>query len=76
MWHYPASLFSSTTDVRFEGRNLTTFSDPDKALRINYGDYMQLPPENKRKNHYPYKLDFGDYADVEERLNDPAEKRG
>ena len=48
MWHYPASLFSSTTDVRFEGRNLTTFSDPDKALRINYGDYMQLPPEEQR----------------------------
>lgn len=26
-----------------------------------YGDYMQLPPEEKRKNHYPYMLDFGSY---------------
>lgn len=23
-----------------------------------YGDYMQLPPEEKRKNHYPYALKF------------------
>lgn len=23
-----------------------------------YGDYMQLPPEEKRKNHYPYELKF------------------
>lgn len=25
-----------------------------------YGDYMQLPPEDKRKNHYPYALSFLD----------------
>lgn len=23
-----------------------------------YGDYMRLPPEEKRKNHYPYELEF------------------
>ena len=23
-----------------------------------YGDYMKLPPEEKRKNHYPYELEF------------------
>ena len=23
-----------------------------------YGDYMQIPPEEKRKNHYPYELEF------------------
>ncbi len=23
-----------------------------------YGDYMQLPPVEKRKNHYPYQLEF------------------
>lgn len=23
-----------------------------------YGDYMQLPPEDRRKNHYPYELEF------------------
>ena len=29
-------------------------------LTRQYGDYMQLPPVEKRKNHYPYKLEFGD----------------
>ena len=32
----------------------------DKKLRKMYGDYMQLSPEEKRKNHYPYKLEFDD----------------
>ena len=27
-------------------------------LTGTYGDYMQLPPEEKRKNHYPYELEF------------------
>jgi licD family protein len=26
-----------------------------------YGDYMQMPPIEKRKNHYPARLDFGPY---------------
>ena len=37
--------------------------------RISYGDtYMQLPPVEKRKTHFPYILDFGDgerYENVE-----------
>ena len=27
-----------------------------------YGDYMQMPPVEKRKTHYPYILDLGDGA--------------
>ncbi|MCD4557770.1 LicD family protein [Schaalia sp. lx-100] len=34
----------------------------DTILRRGYGDYMQLPPEDNRKNHHPGRLDFGDYA--------------
>ena len=30
----------------------------DKILREMYGDYMELPPEEKRQNHYPYLLQF------------------
>lgn len=29
-----------------------------KNLTNMYGDYMKLPPEEKRKNHYPYELEF------------------
>jgi len=32
----------------------------DKKLRKMYGNYMELPPVEKRKNHYPYKLEFND----------------
>ncbi len=30
-------------------------------LTSRYGDYMQLPPEEKRLGHLPYLLDFGKY---------------
>ena len=33
-------------------------------LRRRYGDYMTLPPKEKRHNHPPYKLDLGTYADM------------
>ncbi len=33
----------------------------DTLLTRGYGDYMALPPESDRKNHYPSKLDFGPY---------------
>ncbi len=35
----------------FEHLSLRVPSDYDKVLRDEYGDYMQLPPENKRGNH-------------------------
>ncbi len=32
----------------------------DAQLRRIFGDYMQVPPEDKRINHAPYLIDFGD----------------
>lgn len=29
-----------------------------RNLTNMYGDYMKLPPEEKRKNHYPFELKF------------------
>lgn len=37
----------------------------ENMLTRMYGDFMQLPPEDKRKNHYPYKLEFGPYGEEE-----------
>lgn len=34
-------------------------SNYNKMLENEYGDYMKLPPVEKRRNHYPYQLDFG-----------------
>lgn len=46
--------------LEFEGMEINFQKDLDEQLRFIYGDYMQLPPVEKRKNHYPYILDFGD----------------
>ena len=46
--------------VMFEDVEITTLHQIEKYLTSQYGDYMQLPPPEKRKNHYPFELDFGD----------------
>ncbi len=46
--------------VMFEDVEVTTLHEIDRYLTGQYGDYMQMPPPEKRKNHYPYELDFGD----------------
>ena len=33
----------------------------DDILTRNYGNYMELPPVEQRKNHRPSQLDFGEY---------------
>ena len=48
--------------VEFEGMEVNVPNKVDKYLTQHYGDYMQLPPEEKRKNHYPYRLNFGEYS--------------
>ena len=42
----------------FEDTELNFPHDIHRNLKAMYGDYMQLPPEEKRKNHYPYELEF------------------
>lgn len=42
----------------FEDIKLNFPKDLDEMLTFVYGDYMQLPPVEKRKNHYPYCLEF------------------
>lgn len=32
----------------------------ERYLERRFGDYMQLPPEDKRHNHPPYIFDLGD----------------
>ena len=44
-------MFDQYTELEFEGRKYKAFSQWDAFLRQQFGDYMQLPPEDKRKTH-------------------------
>ncbi len=46
--------------MQFEHLMVNMPNDYDTYLRRLFGDYMQMPPENKRVNHCPYILDFGE----------------
>lgn len=46
------SVFSGTLLHEFEGYKFKIPVGYDKWLRSIYGDYMQLPPEEKRKTHH------------------------
>ena len=46
--------------VPFENISIHMFRNYDSWLRQQYGDYMSLPPVNKRQNHCPSVLKFGD----------------
>jgi len=46
--------------VRFEDTELFTLSDPDTYLRTQYGDYMQVPPPEKRIQHNFLEVSYTD----------------
>lgn len=48
---YPLSGFKHLTQVEFEGHMFPAISCWDSYLSGIYGDYMSLPPENKRHTH-------------------------
>lgn len=45
-------VFDSAIEMEFEGRNYLVPSGYDEYLKDTYGDYMQLPPVEKRKTHH------------------------
>ncbi|HIS68381.1 MAG TPA: LicD family protein [Candidatus Gallacutalibacter stercoravium] len=47
----------------FEDTYLNFPNNMHDNLTGMYGDYMQLPPVEKRKNHYPYQLEFESHAE-------------
>lgn len=51
----------------FEGIPMRFPGKIDAYLKPRYGNYMELPPKEKRHNHYPHCLDFGIYGAREEK---------
>lgn len=54
------SLFPAV-QVPFEDITVAVPRDWDNYLKISFGDYMTLPPEDKRHCHAPSKIDFGSF---------------
>jgi len=53
-WLYPSHVFNKYSEIEFEGENFSVISEYDAYLRCQYGDYMTLPPENKRIGKHDY----------------------
>lgn len=53
---YPKEYFAKAIRVNFEGFQLPIPVGYDGYLRMAFGDYMQLPPEDKRVCHHEYEF--------------------
>ena len=49
-------LFDDIIDWPFEDRVYRGFRDADHYLKNTFGNYMELPPEEKRVSHHQGKL--------------------
>ncbi len=47
----PEPELKDDIEIIFEGRKMKTFRGWDYCLQSSYGDYMKIPPINKRINH-------------------------
>lgn len=51
----PSSVFVDVVPMPFEGRSFPVFKRYDEYLRSIYGDYMELPPIDKRVSHHDFR---------------------
>ncbi len=61
---HDTSVLFPTRDIAFDGMTLRAPHDCDAYLSTLYGNYLELPPQEKRYTHLPCVLDFGDGANV------------
>ena len=58
---FPKEMTDKYITIDFEDKKFMIFEDYHTMLELEYGDYMQLPPESERVcKHKPSVLDFGD----------------
>jgi lipopolysaccharide cholinephosphotransferase len=57
--YYPNDLFDEITFMEFNGKKYKTVKKWNDVLKVVYGDYMALPPEEERVwKHHPIEVDF------------------
>ena len=49
---YPRRIYDGVTEVEFEGRKYLAMKNYDDYLKIPFGNYMELPPEDERVAHH------------------------
>lgn len=52
---FPKHAFNDTIDMSFEGHLLKVMKGYHDCLTSSYGNYMQMPPEEKRVTHHAFK---------------------
>ena len=52
---FERNLFDHLIEMKFEDRTFMAFADFDNYLSNAYGDYMKLPPKEKRVTHHTFK---------------------
>lgn len=53
-------IFQEYVDIEFEGSLFKSYKNYDKYLSNIYGDYMKLPPEEKRVSHHSFEAYYKD----------------
>lgn len=56
----PRHVFDNFTEVEFEGSKFKAIKEYDRYLSSNFGDYMSLPPEEKRVTHHSFDAYYAD----------------
>lgn len=68
---FPCELFEPSVNLKFNDSYYSAPKDYDTILKILYdGDYMTLPPIEKRTTHEPLKISFDLEAEIKEDKNE------
>ena len=57
---FPEKHMFPVQERPFENGSICVLRNNKEHLRNAYGDYMKIPPKDKRINHSPYKISFGE----------------
>lgn len=63
-WHnafIPREVYGEPEEVKFEDTTFFAHHNLDRYLTISFGDYMMLPPKEKRTGMHITHIDFGKY---------------